>query len=202
MLIDFEGIDGAGTETWSKFTAKYIIEHGGNAVIYRFPDYTSPWGKIIRSFLDNQLELDTDIQFLTYSTDILKDANNIRRDLNDKIVITDRYILSTMAYQCSKGFPVEKALSFYSLFDFPKPDYVILLLTSSEISRSRKLSENGVLDRHERDISLLESVSDNYIRFSREKYICDKWLLVDTSGEIERTRKIVEKFINLILNHD
>ncbi|WEU39954.1 MAG: dTMP kinase [Candidatus Odinarchaeum yellowstonii] len=200
MLIDFEGIDGAGTETWSKFTLKYILEKGGRAVIYRFPDYNSPWGKIIRSYLDGQIELDVDVQFLTYSTDILKEANNIRRDLQDnKIVLTDRYILSTMAYQCSKSFPVEKALSFYRLFNFPKPDYVILLLTSSEISKSRKLSENKALDRHERDDDLLKKVSDNYIRFSREKYICEKWFLIDTSGDLEVTEKILEDILKLIL---
>lgn len=199
MLIDFEGIDGSGTETWSKFTLKYINEKHGKAVIYRFPDYNSAWGRIIRSFLDGQIELDVEVQFLTYSTDILKDASNIRRDLEDKVVLTDRYILSTMAYQCSKGFPVEKALSFYKLFNFPIPDYVILLLTSSEISKSRKLSENKVLDRHEKDDGLLKKVSDNYIRFSREKYICDKWFLVDTSGEIENTKKTIENILNLIL---
>ncbi len=199
MLIDFEGIDGSGTETWSKFTLKYILEKGGKAVIYRFPDYNSPWGRIIRSFLDGEIELNVDIQFLTYSTDILKDADNIRRDLQDKIVLTDRYILSTMAYQCSKGFPVEKALSFYKIFNFPLPDYVILLLTSSEISKSRKLSENKILDRHEKDSDLLKKVSDNYIRFSREKYICERWFLVDTSRELEATKKDMENILNLIL---
>ena len=104
-----------------------------------------------------------------------------------------------MAYQCSKGFPVEKALRFYDIFEYPKPDYIVLLVASSEISRKRKVSEHGKLDRHEIDGGYLDKVLDHYLLFSREKYISDKWVVIDTSGDMEETGRRIETFLNSII---
>jgi thymidylate kinase len=144
--------------------------------------------------------MNAEMQFLTYAADIFKDSDFIKKEMTKKFVITDRYILSTMAYQSARGFPEEKAISFFNLFDFPKPDFIILLITTTDESMKRKINEHGKLDRHEKDKELLEIVTENYLRYSKEKYFSKNWIIINTSGKIEETKPKVIKILNSILD--
>jgi len=199
MFIVFEGIDGAGTETWSKFTINFLKNKGKKTTWLEFPDYKSPWGKIIRSFLDGKLELSTEMQFLTYATDILKDLDTIKQERINGYVVSDRYFISTMAYQCARGFPEEKALAFFELFNYPKPDLIILLLINVDESMRRKMNEHGKLDRHEKDRELLTKVNENYMRYSREKYFSEHWTIIDTSDSIEEVSYTLVNILDSLL---
>jgi dTMP kinase len=200
MFIVFEGIDGSGTETWSKYTVKFLNEKGYKTSWFEFPDYKSPWGKIIRSFLNNEVELSTETQFLTYATDIFKDTNSIKKEINEKYVIADRYVISTMAYQCARNFSEKTALDFFKILNFPKPDYIILLLTSIDESMRRKIGEHGKLDRHEKDRDLLEKVTNNYLKYAKEKYFSDKWIIINANADLEHVEKEIVGFLNSILD--
>ncbi|MHA1754887.1 MAG: dTMP kinase [Candidatus Odinarchaeia archaeon] len=199
MFIAFEGIDGSGTETWSKFSVKYLKDKGKQVQWFEFPDYKSPWGKIIKAFLNEELEMDVETQFLTYATDIYKDVKKIREASIDKVVITDRYIFSTMAYQCSKGMSEDKAFNFFKLFNFPVPNWVILLITTSEISMKRKFNEHGKLDRHERDKKFLEKVMDRYLTYAKNNYFNSKWITINTSVSLKETKLKIKEILDRII---
>lgn len=193
-LISFEGIDGSGTETWSKYTHNLLQKLGYKVSLFRYPDYESLWGRIIRLFLDREVNLSTEVQFLTFATDIIKDISKIREELQaGNSVVTDRYIISTVAYQCAKGFPMEIAQRFVELFDVPKPDLTILLVISGEESTKRKKSERGLLDRHEENIAYLDSVNRYYQDLYDKNYLSKKWVIIDSSGPKEKTKKDVQQ---------
>ncbi|MFX1485505.1 MAG: dTMP kinase [Promethearchaeota archaeon] len=193
-LISFEGIDGSGTETWSKYTRSLLQKSGYEVSLFRYPDYDSLWGKIIRLFLDKEVDLSTEVQFLTFATDIIKDVSRIREELQaGHFVVTDRYIISTVAYQCAKGFPMEIAQRFVELFDVPEPDLTILLVISGEESTKRKKSERGLLDRHEENTEYLNAVNRYYQNLYDQNYLSKKWVIIDSSGSKEKTRKDVQQ---------
>ncbi|MFX1362214.1 MAG: dTMP kinase [Promethearchaeota archaeon] len=193
-MINFEGIDGSGTETWSKYTLNLLEERGYKASIFRYPDYQSLWGKIIGSFLNKKVNLSTEVQFLTFATDIIKDISRIREELRaGRSVVTDRYIISTVAYQCAKGFPMEIAKRFVELFEVPKPDITILLVISAEESAQRKKSESGMLDRHEENIAYLNTVNRYYRELYDQSFFSKKWVIIDSSGPKEKTKKDVQQ---------
>ena len=193
-LINFEGIDGSGTETWSKYTLNLLEGLGYKTRLFRYPDYQSLWGKIIGSFLDKKVDMSTEVQFLTFATDIIKDISRIREELQaGRSVITDRYIISTVAYQCAKGFPMEIAQRFVKLFDVPKPDITILLVISAEESARRKKSERGRLDRHEENISYLSTVNRYYRELYDQGFLSKKWVIIDSSGSKEKTKNDVQQ---------
>jgi dTMP kinase len=200
-FIVLEGIDGAGGETQSKLLLKCLADKGMKVEFFSYPNPNSPVGKLIYEFLNKKFELDVQVQFLLYTTDFLLDKEKILSALKDnKVVISDRYFTSTLAYQCTKGFPLEKGLELAKLLELPVPDLVILLDIPAEISLKRKLKEKSKLDRHEEDKLYLENVRETFKKLVRGKLFAKEWVIVDATRSIEEVfaeiRTIVEKHLS------
>jgi dTMP kinase len=193
QFLVFEGIDGSGKRTLCEY-ARELLERKSSCVRqYAYPDYGSPWGKIITDFLSKKRELDVTIQFLTYATDIAKDQQEIKEYLEKGcIVLADRYITSTVAFQCARGFDVEKALQFVNLFEFIPPDYVFYMNVTPEIGRKRKKGQKGDLDRHEADILFLEKVNSMYKELCKRGFLARKWIEIDADEELSLVKQKIE----------
>ena len=125
-FIVIEGIDGAGGETQSSLLADVFRKTGLKVEKITYPDYEGPMGKVIHDFLHYQHEFSPEVQFLLYFTDFLKDKEKIENCLKEgRVVVSDRYFTSTIAYQCQKGFSLERALELAQNFQLPKPDLVL-----------------------------------------------------------------------------
>ncbi len=102
MFITFEGGEGAGKSTQIKLLADYLTKLGFNVVITREPGGTD-LAEAIRTLLLGSGEIrDAMIEFLLL-TAARKDhiETFIEPELhNDKVVICDRFIDSTLVYQC------------------------------------------------------------------------------------------------------
>jgi dTMP kinase len=194
-LIVIEGIDGAGGETQSKKLAEYLREKGTPCERVFYPDYGNPVGDFISGYLHNKHELSNDAQFLLYSLDMLKDREKILGWLREgKVVVADRYLTTTMAYQGLQGFPVENALKFAEILRFPKPDIIIYLKISSETSVGRKTKEKGRLDRYEADKDFLRKVSGSYDSLI-EKQVWGSWFVVDGEKPKEEVFAQIKKVL-------
>ena len=199
-FIVIEGIDGAGGETQSKLLFKYLVDKGKKVELFSYPNPKSPVGKLIYEFLNKKFDLDVPGQFLLYTIDFLFDKEKILSALKDnKVVISDRYFTSTLAYQCTKGYPLENGLELAKLLDLPVPDLVIFLDIPAETSLKRKLKEKSKLDRHEEDKLYLERVRETFKKLLKEKLFAKEWVIVDATRSIEEVfeeiRRIVEKHL-------
>lgn len=100
MFIVFEGLDGSGSSTQSKLLADKLTEAGKSALLTKEPTNETPIGKLIRGALQHQWEASPEGLQLLFAADRaehLKDE--IEPALADgKVVISDRYLLSTLAY--------------------------------------------------------------------------------------------------------
>ncbi|MEM5798554.1 MAG: dTMP kinase, partial [Candidatus Aenigmatarchaeota archaeon] len=133
-FITIEGIDGAGGETQSKALVAYLKKKGIKAVRLSYPDSSGLIGKLIYTWLSSSYELKPNILFLLYASDMLKDAEKIKRYVKSGYwVIADRWFGSTLAYQGTE-IGLNRALQFARIFDIPKPDVNILLRISPEES--------------------------------------------------------------------
>jgi dTMP kinase len=113
----------------------------------------------------------------------------------NKIVIADRYITSTIAYQCAKGFSFDSALAFVKSHEYPGADAIIFIDIKPEISMERKEREHGELDRHEKDLKFLKKVREFYMK-EIEEGILGKWVVIDG----ERSKKEVHEDILKVIN--
>ena len=195
-FIVLEGIDGCGGETQSKKLVQYLRKKGKAVQLLSYPDYKGPIGKLIHEYLYKRHDFSKEVQLLLYFADFLKDNEKIQRWLAEgKTIISDRYFSSTIAYQCSSGFAVEKALQMSKLFDLPVPDLILYLDITPETSIKRKMKEKrGKLDRHEADKEFLSKLGKLYKQLIR-KQIFTKWEVVNGEQSIEKVFTDTKKLI-------
>jgi dTMP kinase len=122
-----------------------------------FPDYTTPIGQEIRSFLDHKREYSLESRHLLYAANRYEHKEQIEKWIGDgKIVVINRYCESNIAYGGAGGLPLDWLVQIESLM--PKSDYVFYLKLSPEVSASRKKNR----DRYEADLAFLKRVSSVY----------------------------------------
>ncbi len=107
-MITFEGIEGAGKTTQIKLLEKFLKKRGYNFVILREPGGTIVSEKIREILLDHTLDIENETElflFLASRSELVKKV--IRPALREKkIVICDRFVDSTIAYQSyGRGIP-------------------------------------------------------------------------------------------------
>lgn len=125
-FLVIEGIDGAGKSTQVMLVADALKHRNLDVVITHEPT-NGIWGKFIRSIsISERLPAEKELELF------LKDREEhvekvIKPSLAlGKIVISDRYYLSTVAYQGSRGFPIEQLLQINEEFA-PQPDLAVIL---------------------------------------------------------------------------
>jgi dTMP kinase len=125
-LVVVEGIDGAGKSTVVRRLADYCRERGLPCVTSGEPT-RGPWGiKLRQSMVEGRLSLEEELAlFLRDRSEHVEKL--IRPSMAEgKIVILDRYYLSTAAYQGARGADPAEILERNEQFA-PKPDLVLLL---------------------------------------------------------------------------
>lgn len=196
LFIAFEGLDGSGCETQSKLLKEFLEKKNFGVEYFDYPKYTEPIGEMIKSFLHKKIAPPLDVVFLLFATDQLEDKEKILNSIdNGRFVITARYFTSNIAFQMSKGLPLEKILAFAETMEMPKPNLVFFLDIPPEIVAKRKTSEHGMLDVHESDLDLQRRVKKSYEKLVNEKIFAEDWITVKADRPIEEIAKEIQEIV-------
>lgn len=193
----FEGIDGCGGETQTNKLVAHLKERSLPVEKLSYPDYAGPIGKLIHEYLHAKYDFSKDVQLLLYFADFLKDKQKIEQWLNEgKMLVADRYVPSTLAYQCGNDVPLQTGLEMTRLFKLPVPDKIIYLDITPETSILRKTKEKqGNLDRHESDRQFLSDLVHSYKRLRKEN-IFAPWEVVEGEQSIEEVASDIWQIIS------
>jgi len=150
MFITIDGGDGSGKSTQVKRLAEYLRQRGKEPLICRDPGST-PLGEAVRRILlDRQMTISASSEmFLFMAARAQMTAELIRPALDaGKIVLSDRFLLSTLVYQgFAPGFPPDPIFETGLIaIEGRVPDLTILLDIDPERAFSRL---NRPLDRME-----------------------------------------------------
>lgn len=199
MFIVFEGIDGSGKATQAKLLTEFLKKNKIPSEFIHSPDYSTPVGTAYRNYLYDDFHMESDAVFLLCGCDVIINKPKIERAKSqNKVIVANRYITSTIAYQCANGFPFEKALDFVKLMKYPGADLIIFVDISAETSMKRKTKEKGVLDRHERNFEYLKKVREFYLK-EVERNVLGRWIVVNGEKSIEDLQMEIIRIVKPLL---
>lgn len=141
-LIVFEGIDGTGKSTQLELLANHLRGQGFDVVQTKEPT-EGPYGRKIRSHYTRREKITQEEELALFIEDRRQHVNDlILPALEDnKIILCDRYYLSTIAYQGAAGGDMEE-IARRNRFA-PEPDLVLLFQNPPELSVKRITATRG-----------------------------------------------------------
>ena len=141
VFIAFEGGEGGGKSTQVEAAAAFLRERGREVVVTREPGST-PLGERLRTLLlDPESELSPRAEALLYAADRAQHVDTVIRPALQRgaVVLTDRYVDSSLAYQgAGRDLAVEdvRRLSAWATTGV-RPDLVVLLDVEPEVGLAR-----------------------------------------------------------------
>jgi len=187
LLLSIEGIDGSGKTTIAKRVVEELTSRGIKAV-YTFEPTDSIIGKIIRDEIFNAKKRPNPYyEVLLFAADRMLHVKNFIMPHLRKgyIVVSDRYIHSSIAYQGARGVSISwiRRVNKYAV----KPGLAIYIDVTPEVGLSRK---SGLIPTFE-NVRYLEKVRNIYLKLVEEGEL----KLIDGSKPIDM---VVNDVLSLI----
>ena len=191
VFIALEGIDGSGTTTHTKLLVNWLRKKGLEVVETHEPT-NERIGRLIREIL-RDTTVSPAIDALLFAADRIDNTlNKIQPALDQgKIVITDRYVESSFAYQCSSGLEREwvQNLNRYAL----TPTITFLLDISPKIALARKRRPKPK-EKFEH-VAFLEKVRQIFLERAQE----NGFVIINAESSIQEVQKKLQKHIDKLL---
>lgn len=171
FFISFEGVDGSGKTTQANMLSAHLLQSNYEVVTTHEPGGTRIGEMIRRILLDPKLEeMEPLTEAILYAADRAQHAAEVIRPAlqSSKVVICDRYIDSSLAYQgVARGLGLEgiRNLNEWATNDL-YPNLTILIKVPFETSLKRL--PYGELDRMEMQSSSFHAaVQDAYLTLAK-----------------------------------
>ena len=207
LFVTFEGIEGSGKSYQSKKLYKSIKKKRIPVILTREPGGTRGAEKIRKIILEDYFYLHTKIRFNKYTDTLLYLAarsehieNKIKPAISKKkIIICDRFIDSTLAYQVY-GKGVSKALvdSVHKyILGSIRPDLTFILKVniSKALERLKKRKKKNRYDKFSKYFYI--KAQKAFIKIAKKNKT--RYFVLDNSNDSEETEKIIlNKFIQVL----
>ncbi len=172
VLISFEGIEGSGKTTQVQKAATYLYQSGHAPVLTKEPGGTGLGLQIRSLILDPQTRFSSPLtELLLFSADRVEHVcSTIKPALeNGQIVLCDRYIDSTRAYQIGGRQNNPKLVEELCQVAELVPDLTILFDLDPSVGITRARSRAS-LDRFEQEnLSFHQRVRDTYLQIAQKE---------------------------------
>lgn len=189
-FVAIEGIDGSGKSTVILQLAEILPK----VYVTREPS-GGPIGRLIKEWALKGGTIDPHVDALLFAADRIE---HYKREIEPKvregyIVISERYIESSIAYQGAAGVPIDFIKIINSAV--PKADITIILDVDPEIAIAR-IKQRGDSEKYEHS-AFLKRVREIYLQRARE----EGYPVVDASRPPNVVAKDVAEIITQMLNY-
>jgi dTMP kinase len=200
LFVAFEGVEGSGKGTQIRLAKEYLESLGLEVLVTREPGGTELGERLREILLDTSTgALDAKAEALLFAASRAQHVTSVIRPAlaAGKVVLCDRYIDSSLAYQgWARGLGEQDVLTLnvwatQGLF----PDLTILLHLEPEAGLRRTLEEP---DRIELEgLEFHAKVADAYLRIAEEHP--ERFIVVDASDAPERVHEQVVAALQRVL---
>lgn len=193
VFLCIDGIDGCGKSTHAKLLKKWLISMGREVLMTDEPT-DNPIGRILKKSLCGRFYLPVETEALLFAADRMQHVYKVIKPAieSGKIVITERYVYSSFAYQNARGLPMKwlEEINRWAI----EPDLTLIIDLPAEIAMHRK-KRKGNLDKFERDLSLQRKVRENYLQIARDKGLA----VINGRRSIEEVQQEIRKLVKHLL---
>jgi len=200
VFITFEGPEGCGKSTHAKLLKDHLESLGHKVILTREPGGTAV-GRTIREILAYPSEPLTALtEVMLFAADrALHVEGVILPAVNaGKVVLSDRFIDSTIAYQIGGRELPEDLVRYLNSISSKGllPDLTILLDIPVEEGLKRARAENREFDRFEKEtIAFHRRVRDKYLEIAKESPKRIK--IINSQGKIQDIQEKIREAIKL-----
>lgn len=174
MIIVLEGLDNCGKTTLSSMIVEYFKRKGIEMETSK--EFNTEVGKLIKQ-LSIENKLDPYLKAYLFAADRqMRMKNYTNEELQQKVLIFDRYYYSAMAYRIAEGLDKDWVKTINNIF--PKPSIGFYIdITASESIRRNTPTKFNILYKEE----FLNNVRNAYLSFIGEESL----IYVDGMQSIE-----------------
>ena len=203
FFIAFEGLDGSGNSTQVSEIAKELRKRGLKVHVTKEPT-SGPIGATIRLVLEKRLKVDFQTLQMMFTVDRVDHLSGergiIKRLEKGEVVISDRYLASTLAFGFASGLDVDWLSALQSKFILPDITYFLEVDPAICIERVQKRDTGfDIFEKKDQ----LEKVKEGYLKvkkmFGKDiKIINGERKIEDIKREILRDIEKMDKYKNAI----
>jgi dTMP kinase len=203
LFISFEGCEGSGKSTQSKSLYNWLLSKNFKVLLTREPGGTDSAEAIRQILLNKHIKFDDISQLLLHFVSRNEHVNDVIRPHLEQnyIVICDRYIDSTMAYQgYGSGINLSLIKDLHkSIINNLIPDLTFVLNVSLEQCLRRIQKKQNTEDRYENlGQEFHKNVAKGFLEITKENP--HRCVLVDASQSIEINELLIQEKILKVLS--
>ena len=198
-VIAFEGIEGSGKSHHISCVCKYLKDNNINFIKLREPGGNPHSEKIRKLILNKDSKFNKNTDLLLYLAARSENIQILKKYHKKKIILIDRFIDSTIAYQ-HYGFGVNlKLINFindYLLGNF-KVDFTFLN-TVNKKNMLKRLKDRKILNRYDKfNYLFYEKVQKGFLNLLRKNK--KKYLIINSNLDIKYNQDQVIKTIKTLI---
>ena len=199
-IIVFEGIEGSGKSAHIRNVANYLRKKGRNFIKIREPGGSLNSEKIRKLILNNKSNFNKITDLLLYLAARNENLINIiQKNYGKKIILIDRFIDSTLAYQ-HYGMKIDSNLiNFINNFLLKKikVSFTFLNLVNNKNMKLR-LSQRKKLNRYDKfNMLFYKRVQSGFIKIANKNK--KKYLKINSNLNILTNKKIIINKISKLI---
>ncbi len=207
LFVTFEGIEGSGKSYQCRKLYNELRNKNLSVILTREPGGTKSAEKIRKVILDDYFASDSKEKFSKYTDTLLylaarnEHVQNIIKPAIDKkkVVICDRFIDSTLAYQVfGKGVSKNLVDSIHKfVLGSIKPDltFVLKVNISKALQRLKKRKKKNRYDKFSKNF--YTKVQNAFIKIAKKN--TRRYCIVDNSEDSTKTERIIfDKFMQFL----
>jgi len=199
-IIVFEGIEGSGKTLHINNVASYLKKKGKKFIKIREPGGNQNSEKIRKLILNNKSNFDKVTDLLLYFAARNENLKNvIMKNVGKKIILIDRFVDSTFAYQhYGMGININfiNQISNFLLKNI-KVSFTFLNLVNEKNMKIR-LKQRKRLNRYDKfEMSFYKKVQSGFIKIASKNK--KKYLKINSNIDITINKEIIIKKINKLI---
>ena len=199
-IIVFEGIEGSGKSLHIKNVQRYLLKKQIKFISIREPGGSKNSEKIRKLILNNNSNFDKITDLLLYLASRNENIINIiKKNVDKKIILIDRFIDSTFAYQ---HYGMGISLSFIKkindiILGNIKPNFTFLNLVNKTNLKIR-LGKRKNLNRYDKfNINFYNKVQNGFLKLADQKI--KSYQIVNSNLDIKLNEKLILKKIEELI---